>query len=235
MPAINPFALVASLTVHAAVLGGVVLMVDRVEKIPAPLSGGSPHLVWVKLGDATVPAKSQSPAAIPASVEALPPRPQVALERAPAGAATRPTAAAATPPVLPQATVDAPAPRPLAAATPATRAGQGAGSVRGTPSDEGPPWPGPGDVDRAARPRWPIRPAYPARARRRGEESTVVVEAWVDDGGEVAFASVLHSGGPEFDVSAQTAVRRSRFRPARREGRDVASRVALRIHFEIDD
>ncbi len=98
-----------------------------------------------------------------------------------------------------------------------------------------PDWPSPGEVDHAARPRWQIRPEYPARARRSGRESTVVVEAWVDEVGAVAFASVLRSGGEDFDESARRAVRRSSFQPARRAGQAVASRVALRIHFELYD
>ena len=58
-------------------------------------------------------------------------------------------------------------------------------------------------------------------------------EAWVDGGGAVAFSSVLESGGPDFDDSARTAVERSAFRPARLDGREVASRVSLRIHFRL--
>ncbi len=101
--------------------------------------------------------------------------------------------------------------------------------------DVRPGWPGIGEVDRPARPRRPIRPHYPAVARRDGRESTVVVEAWVDDHGQVAFSSVLDSGGPEFDHAALDAIVRSTFRPARLEGRDVPSRVALRIHFALRD
>lgn len=95
------------------------------------------------------------------------------------------------------------------------------------------PWPGPGEVDRMARPRWPIRPDYPTRARRRGEESVVIIEAWVDATGGVARSSVVESGGPDFDASAREAVLASRFEPARLAGRQVASRVALRIHFRL--
>lgn len=122
-----------------------------------------------------------------------------------------------------------------AEAPPAVGSGGVAAFAGGVPGRIGPDWPGPGEVDRAARPRWPIRPEYPPRARRSGQESTVVVEAWVDEGGAVAFASVLRSGGSDFDASAQRAVRRSAFRPARLRGEDVASRVALRIHFELYD
>jgi protein TonB len=98
-----------------------------------------------------------------------------------------------------------------------------------------PAWPGPGSVDRPARPRGPIRPDYPPLARRRGRESIVVVEAWVDDGGDVAFSSIVESGGSDFDISALTAVERAAFLPARLAGRAVPSRVALRIHFDLLD
>ena len=111
---------------------------------------------------------------------------------------------------------------------------RGTGDPAGAAGRAGAPaWPGPGDVDRPARPRWPIRPDYPPRARRLGDEATVLVEAWVDGGGAVAFSSVLESGGPDFDDSARTAVERSAFRPARLDGREVASRVSLRIHFRL--
>jgi TonB family protein len=63
----------------------------------------------------------------------------------------------------------------------------------------------------------------------------VVVEAWVDELGAVAFSSVVESGGVDFDESARRAIHRSSFRPAHRAGQDVASRVALRIHFELYD
>jgi TonB family protein len=61
------------------------------------------------------------------------------------------------------------------------------------------------------------------------------VQAWIDAAGDVAFSSVLESGGPEFDASAERAVRRSTFEPARLAGARVASRVALRIHFQLYD
>lgn len=96
-------------------------------------------------------------------------------------------------------------------------------------------WPGPGDVDHAARPRRAIRPQYPGRSRRRGEESTVLIRAWVDERGEVFRAAVLESGGEAFDDSARYAVHHARFVPARDDGVDVASHVSLRIHFSLLD
>ncbi len=123
------------------------------------------------------------------------------------------------------------------ASTRTASAASGAGDAGVEASNAGPPhaWPGPGQVDRAARPRRPIRPAYPRRARRRGEESTVVIQAWVDERGDVSFASVVESGGSEFDESARFAVNRSHFEPALLAGESVASRVALRIHFDLYD
>jgi TonB family protein len=63
----------------------------------------------------------------------------------------------------------------------------------------------------------------------------VLVEAWIGERGDVAFASVRASGGPAFDAAATRAVREARFRPARLQGRDVASRLAVRIHFDLYD
>jgi protein TonB len=91
-----------------------------------------------------------------------------------------------------------------------------------------------GDVDRAAAPADPIRPVYPSRARWLGAEADVVVSLVVDARGEVGAAEVVGSGGEEFDTSALAAVRAARFAPALRDGRAVASRLTLRLHFRLD-
>jgi len=88
-------------------------------------------------------------------------------------------------------------------------------------------------VGTPARPRRLIQPEYPRSARQQGDESLVVVEAWIDDSGDVTSSSVLESGGADFDASALRAVERSSFEPARLGGRAVSSRVALRIHFSM--
>lgn len=249
--------LAASLTVHALLIVAVALprqWMDEPRALPSP-----PRLLWVSLesgpageGDAAAaglaPARSEGerptprPAPPPRAVPAAPavPGPRVSAPAPVLPRAASPRGDPATtavrewPSAIPERAVSAP---PVAAAA---RVAAPVSAQAGSPASAAvaagrPAWPGPGEVDRAARPRWPIRPDYPALARQRGRESTVVVEAWVDEQGEVSFSSVARSGGADFDASARRAVEGSAFRPARLDGRDVASRVALRIHFQLYD
>ncbi|WP_363796815.1 energy transducer TonB [Lysobacter firmicutimachus] len=75
-------------------------------------------------------------------------------------------------------------------------------------------------------------PDYPPTALRRGEGGTVVVRIEVGaDGvpGEVGLAR--RSGSRELDRAALTAVRDWRFRPATRDGTEVASVVEQPVEF----
>lgn len=93
----------------------------------------------------------------------------------------------------------------------------------------------PGPRSRIARPASEIRPRYPDAARERGDEAEVLVEAWVGASGRVERARVRTGGGREFDAAALEAVYRARFHPAWRDGGPVASAVAMRLHFELED
>jgi protein TonB len=94
---------------------------------------------------------------------------------------------------------------------------------------------GAGRVDRVARPVGQVRPHYPSRARQRGEEADVIVEVWVGARGDVDRVAVSRSAGAEFDEAALAAVRKARFHPALRDGAPVPSRVALRLHFRLEE
>jgi protein TonB len=89
-------------------------------------------------------------------------------------------------------------------------------------------------LDRVARPAVPIRPHYPPRARQRGEEADVAVHVWVGAEGTVDQVAVSKSAGAEFDAAAVAAVEKARFHPALRDGEQVPSRVALRLHFRLE-
>jgi protein TonB len=93
---------------------------------------------------------------------------------------------------------------------------------------------GAGRLDRVARPAGSIRPHYPPRARQRGEEADVIVDVWVGALGNVDRAAVSRSAGPDFDAAALAAVEKARFHPALRDGKQVPSRVALRLHFRLE-
>lgn len=241
-------ALAVSLAVHGALLAAIVLYGRAAHDKPVVDRGGGGRVFRVVLLRPDDPPGSERPQV---------PVPPAADESPPSATAATP-APLATPPVwrappredAPAEPREQPATAVIARAEPLTRPAS-APPVMGEASDsigsaEGPPvevpsagappqWPGPDQVDRPARPRQPIRPRYPARARQRGREGTVVVEAWVDPVGSVAYSSVLDSGGEELDDSARRAVERARFLPALVAGHEVASRVALCIHFSLYD
>jgi len=62
----------------------------------------------------------------------------------------------------------------------------------------------------------------------------VIVDAWIGSEGEADRVEVARSAGAEFDQAALAAVRSARFHPALRDGRRVPSRVALRLHFQLE-
>lgn len=89
-----------------------------------------------------------------------------------------------------------------------------------------------------AKPRYRENPApeYPWAAQQRGEQGTVLVEAWVRTDGSVGEARVHRSSGVEdLDRAATQAVRRWRFEPARRDQAPVATWVRVPIRFRLEE
>ncbi|QWF19105.1 energy transducer TonB [Lysobacter capsici] len=75
-------------------------------------------------------------------------------------------------------------------------------------------------------------PRYPAAALRRGEGGTVVLRVNVGaDGVPDDIAVSRRSGSRDLDRAAMTAVRDWRFKPATRNGREVASVVEQPVEF----
>jgi len=150
---------------------------------------------------------------------------------------------AVEPPATPAEPFADPIPQPIQTAA-RTASGPAAGS--GEPGDGGEAThsgsaaaPGgasaDGPLSHVARPASAIRPRYPEAARERGDEAEVIVEAWVAASGRVERARVRTSAGREFDAAALEAVEQARFYPASRDGEPVASAVAMRLHFELED
>ena len=84
----------------------------------------------------------------------------------------------------------------------------------------------------SARPVHSPPPRYPARAMRRGESGTVLVQVEVDETGRPRSVDVVQSSrSRELDREAQRTVERWRFSPATRGGRPVASKVLVPIEF----
>lgn len=75
-------------------------------------------------------------------------------------------------------------------------------------------------------------PAYPATARRLGEEGTVVLRVELDEAGAVAAARVATgSGHARLDEAALAAVRSWRCRPALRDGRPIRAMALQPFRF----
>jgi periplasmic protein TonB len=91
-------------------------------------------------------------------------------------------------------------------------------------------------VVQASVPLYHLNPApdYPAVARRRGYEGTVLLDVLVDREGRAAEVKVAQSSGYALlDRSALTNVRRWRFEPARRLGRPVEMWVQVPVRFAL--
>ncbi len=87
--------------------------------------------------------------------------------------------------------------------------------------------------DASARPISSPPPRYPARAMRRGESGTVLLQVHVDAQGRPTRVEVVQSSrSRELDREAQRTVERWRFSPAVRNGRAVASKVLVPIEFQ---
>ena len=80
----------------------------------------------------------------------------------------------------------------------------------------------------------PVRPIYPALARRRGWQGEVWLEVYVGPEGISGEPVVLSSSGYELlDQAALDVARQWRFLPERRNGQAVASRVQVPVQFAL--
>jgi len=79
-----------------------------------------------------------------------------------------------------------------------------------------------------------VSPVYPAEAKKAGIEGNVWVKALVDINGNILDAVVAKSSGVEaFDQSALEAAKKSKFKPAQREGQPVAVWITYEIQFRL--
>jgi protein TonB len=78
-------------------------------------------------------------------------------------------------------------------------------------------------------------PDYPAAARRRGVEGTVVLKLLVDQDGQVEEVEVVRGVTPDvgLDAAAVRAAQRARFTPATKDGVEVKTFYTLTIPFSL--
>ncbi|MEN6467192.1 MAG: energy transducer TonB [Syntrophaceae bacterium] len=77
-------------------------------------------------------------------------------------------------------------------------------------------------------------PLYPPLAKRMGKEGRVVLRLLIDRHGRLQNIEVLETDGFGFQEAAIAAVRKSTFRPARRNGETVSAKAILPIRFRLN-
>ena len=182
------------------------LEIPEPEPIPEPPPAPIPEPPPPEVPIPTVETAPPSPAKLPASRVPVRVRPRMV---------EAPVPSAVPPP--------RPAPRPPPAPTPATPAPRPSGPYALGEVDQPP-----GVLGRP-------RPPYPFMARRRGIEGTVRVRFTVDREGRVRDLVILDSDPPGvFEDAVRDSVPNWRFRPGRKDGNAVDTRVELPIRFELD-
>jgi protein TonB len=78
-------------------------------------------------------------------------------------------------------------------------------------------------------------PAYPADARERGLQGTVVVEALVDEQGQVLAAEVVGSVNQKLDAATLAAVQNWTFEPALEDGKPAMKVIRIPVQFNLVD
>ncbi len=76
-----------------------------------------------------------------------------------------------------------------------------------------------------------VMPIYPLMARRLGKEGRVVLRLTIDEKGKLLNVEVLVGAGYGLTEAAVEAVKRSKFLPAKKEGKPVSSKAILPVRF----
>ena len=93
-------------------------------------------------------------------------------------------------------------------------------------------------ADDAMEPPVPVRmvpPAYPAELRRLGTSGVVTISCLIDEKGNVQEPKVEKTSNDKFSQPALDAVRKWKFKPAKKSGTAVSLRVSIPIQFSISD
>jgi protein TonB len=92
-----------------------------------------------------------------------------------------------------------------------------------------------GDLDQIPQPTFQPPPQYPYEMKRAGINGTVTVGFIVDTTGAVRDAYVVSSSHSEFEAAALAAITKWRFRPGRRKGAPVNTRMQQPLSFKLTD
>jgi protein TonB len=79
------------------------------------------------------------------------------------------------------------------------------------------------------------RPNYPFEMRRAGLNGEVVLRFVVDANGDVRDVEIIRSSQREFESAAQQAVLKWKWKPGRKGGKAVATRMQIPVVFNLND
>jgi TonB family protein len=102
------------------------------------------------------------------------------------------------------------------------------------PRAAGPPYRVGGDVSRPELIS-STKPVYTELARKSRVSGTVIVEAVIDEQGDITDARVLKGLPMGLDQAALDAIKTWKFKPATREGHPVSVYYVLTVNFQVDD
>ena len=94
-----------------------------------------------------------------------------------------------------------------------------------------------GEFEKPDTPPVPVRtrpPEYPSQLKRDGVSGMVVVNVVIEADGSVADVEIRKSTNSEFDAPALEAVKNWRFKPAKKDGNAIRSKVALPLKFSAE-
>lgn len=92
------------------------------------------------------------------------------------------------------------------------------------------------DLDQQPSPRgFRAEPQFPYEMKRQNISGEVTLEFIVDSKGDVRDVTVVNSTHPEFEAPAIHAVQKWKFRPGRKGGKAVSTRVRIPLAFNLND
>lgn len=89
------------------------------------------------------------------------------------------------------------------------------------------------DLDQVPQATYQANPVYPYEMKRNGIPGSVILGFIVDTQGNVRDAYVIRSSHQEFEQPALQAVQKWRFKPGRKAGKAVNTRMQLPMKFEL--
>lgn len=90
-------------------------------------------------------------------------------------------------------------------------------------------------VDEAPAPTKTAKPVYPTDLKREGVEGIVALSCVIDEKGDVISVRVNKSSDPRFEAPAREALQKWKFKPAKKDGKEVKVRVTIPFRFNLEE